>query len=168
MLSQIWLTKFYFFSIWNGFIREFNIYITIAWYFSQKVSDIEENATVSSNRFDCNFKSFSFYVFAMLDYFIFVLEKLSSYSLIVRADVRNINKNLDNQLKHMTLVIVHAQIYGREWSCLLYQEESSFQQAVSEVSGGPYCDSNIKTKTETYAANLIVMKYTLFLQDKFL
>ena len=50
----------------------------------------------------------------MLDYFIFVLEKLSSYSLIVRADVRNINKNLDNQLKHMTLVIVRAQIYGRE------------------------------------------------------
>ena len=102
------------------------------------------------------------------DYFIFVLEKLPSYKLIVRADVQNINKNLDNQLKYMTLVIAHAEICGREWSCLLYREESSFQQAVSEVSGGLHCDSNIKTKTETYAANLIVMKYTLFLQEKFL
>ena len=74
---------------------------------------------------------------------------------------------MDNQLKYMTLVIVHAEICGREWSCLLYQKESSFQQAVSEVSGGPYCDSNIKTKTETSAANLIIMKYTLFLQEKF-
>ena len=27
--------------------------------------------------------------------------------------------------------------------------------AFSEVSGGPYCNSNVNTGTETYAANLI-------------
>ena len=123
MLSQIWLTKFYFFSIWNGFIREFNIYITIAWYFSQKVYDIEENTTVSSNTFDCNFKYFSFYVFAVLDYFIFVLEKLPSYSLIVRADVRNINENLDNQLKHMTLVIQYTLKFMEENDHVYYTKK---------------------------------------------
>ena len=31
--------------------------------------------------------------------------------------------------------------------------------AFSEVSGGPYCNSNINSETETYAANLIFCWY---------
>ena len=34
-------------------------------------------------------------------------------------------------------------------------EETSHQHAVSDVSGGPYCNCNVKRGTETYAANLI-------------
>ena len=60
----------------------------------------------------------------------------------------------------MVLLLAYAEICKREFPNVNYTKKVSINKqnlAVSEVSRGPYCDSNVSSGTETYAANLVFM-----------
>ena len=63
-------------------------------------------------------------------------------------------KDLDLQLKLMTLVM---EICARRNVPIHYKATGIYMQIRTVVAGvsGPYCDSNIKSRNETFAAHLI-------------
>ena len=73
-------------------------------------------------------------------------------------------KDLDLQLKLMTLVM---EICARRNVPIHYKATGIYMQ-IRTVAGvsGPYCDSNIKSRNETFAAHLIFKQYLVMTWKK--